>query len=971
MNRLMRWLFLLLFAFSCISPYAAVAGGPDEPGGKISKQDKKFKEGEILVKFKAGIPELQKDKVHAGLGSLKLKDFSMLRIQHVKLKPGMGVEEAIALYRTSPFVEYAEPNYIVSTMQYPNDPSLSELWGLNNTGQTGGTPGADISAPEAWDLTTGSSSVVVAVIDTGVDYTHPDLSANIWNNPGEIPGNGIDDDGNGWVDDVHGIDAAYGDADPMDDNNHGTHCSGTIGASGNNGIGVAGVNWNVKIMALKFLDSGGYGSLDNAITALEYVRAMKLRGVNIVATSNSWGCQDCYSQALADAIDAQRDILFIAAAGNSSVNNDNGAFSPAGYYLPNVIAVAATDHNDNKASFSNYGKRSVQVGAPGVNILSTTRNNTYSSFQGTSMAAPHVTGLAALIKAQDGTRDWRSIKNLILAGGDNTSAMSNYTSTGKRINALGSMTCANRPVFAVLKDGYGAGIGIPTTLSALSIDCDRPVGPVSVTLQDGRVLAMYDDGLGPDLAAGDGVFSCSWTATAEAETLTIASPLGSETFIVPIAPIAITTTALREAKVGVQYNETLLASGGAAPYTWSIIFGTLPTGLSLNSATGELSGIPTSSGAFGLTFQVTDGAKRSDVRTFGLFVSDYDWTRMQPGEGATGVAVDGNGNSYVTGSAFNGATQDVKLIKFDPTGNIVWTRTYDSGSYEYSRGIALDASGSIYVTGTRTNASSNDCLTLKYDAAGTLLWAKTYDGGSDDQSYGIAVDTAGNVYIAGYTYTTRNQYDYLVIKYNSTTGKAAWTKTYNGGAFEYAYGIAVDGSGNVYLTGTSNSSGTEDYLTVKFSSSGRVLWAKKYDTGANCYDRARSVAVDAAGNSYVFGYYLNMSTYASQSRMVKYDSGGNLALDLLFDWNINDEPAGIAVDGNGYIYLTTSSLNGGYAFTAKYDPAGNQVWKSKYQPSGYATSASGIALSGTGDIFVSGSAVDYVYDSRYFLLVKY
>jgi subtilisin family serine protease len=315
----------------------------------------------------------------------------------------------------------------------PNDPSFGSLWGLDK-----------INAPGAWDITIGSGNLVVATLDTGVDYTHPDLSANIWRNTADCNTNGIDDDDNGYVDDCHGIDTANDDSDPRDDHTHGTHVAGTIGAVGNNGVGVVGVNWNVKIMACKFFDASGSATTEGAIECLEYVKMMKERGVNVVATSNSWGGGE-FSQSLYEAVDVQRQngILFIAGAGNGNFfgigqNNDTVPFYPCSFYLPNIICVAATASNDSKASFSNYGRRSVHLGAPGVSILSTLPGNSYGSQSGTSMATPHVSGLAALLKAQDVNRDWRAIKNLILTGGNTISSMSN-TISGKRINANGSI----------------------------------------------------------------------------------------------------------------------------------------------------------------------------------------------------------------------------------------------------------------------------------------------------------------------------------------------------------------------------------------------------------------------------------------------------------------------------------------------------------------------------------------------------
>lgn len=358
------------------------------------------------MRFRAGTPKLRAEAAHAAVKAQVVRSFKAVRdLELVRLPEGAAVGAALNAYRKDPAVLYAEPDYAVHVLQNPltpNDPRFPEMWNLHNTGQNGGTPGADIHAPEAWGITTGSTNLVVGVIDTGIDYNHEDLNANMFRNPLDCNNNGIDDDGNGFVDDCYGIDTFNDDSDPMDDHGHGTHVAGTIGAAGNNGIGVVGVNWQVKLLACKFINSGGWGYESDAISCLDYMATMKDRGVNLVATNNSWG-GDAFSQALLDAIDShrQRGILFIAAAGNAASDNDGSSLFPAGYYLPNLIAVAATDPSDSLASFSNFGRRSTHLGAPGVDILSSTPGNTYSTYSGTSMAAPHVTGVAALLAAQD------------------------------------------------------------------------------------------------------------------------------------------------------------------------------------------------------------------------------------------------------------------------------------------------------------------------------------------------------------------------------------------------------------------------------------------------------------------------------------------------------------------------------------------------------------------------------------------
>jgi subtilisin family serine protease len=405
----------------------AISNSPG-PGGL---QPPEYAPDRILVKFKPG--------VSTAVGLSTVRNFPSIRVQAKAIPAGQSAEAWVQVLSHDPRVEYAELDYKRTIAVVPNDPRFNELWGMNNTGQTGGTPGADIDAPQAWDLTTGSGSVVVAVIDTGVDYNHVDLAANIWTNPGEIPGNGLDDDHNGYVDDVHGINAITGSGNPMDDHYHGTHCAGTIGARGNNGIGVVGVCWNVRIMALKFLSSSGSGYTSDAITCIEYAIS---KGANIL--SNSWGGGG-YDQSLKDAIDAAQaaGILFVAAAGNDGLNTDIYSFYPACYSSSNIVSVAATNHNDALASYSNwgsnYGPTTVDVGAPGVSILSTLPGNQYGLLSGTSMATPHVAGLAALLKGYNSGWTWQDIKGRILDGVTPLAGLDGLILTGGRINAYNSL----------------------------------------------------------------------------------------------------------------------------------------------------------------------------------------------------------------------------------------------------------------------------------------------------------------------------------------------------------------------------------------------------------------------------------------------------------------------------------------------------------------------------------------------------
>jgi subtilisin family serine protease len=416
----------------------------DSPSNARAPQ-RDFKRAEVLVRFRQGTT-LDRIKNTAQ----RLHDHFEDRIEAVdglaviEGEDGETAEDIAAQYRSLPeLVEYAEPNYEINldhemlgnvVHQHPDDPMFDEQWSLENTGQNGGRAQADIRALQAWAKTTGSNKVVVAVIDSGVDYTHQDLMNNIWVRPPDM--DEYTDDELGTIDDAYGFNAVSDNGDPMDQNGHGTHCAGIIGAEGGNSLGIAGVNWKVDIMPLKFIDASGSGTTKDAIKAINYVIDRKRAGVNVRIISASWG-STMYSKALEDVIReaGEEGILFIAASGNSSADADKSPHYPASYDLPNIISVAALTRHDELSSFSNYGAKSVHIAAPGSEILSTWLGGDFREASGTSMATPEVSGVAALVLASEPDLSMKQLSERLLKSVDKLDSLSGKVSSGGRINA--------------------------------------------------------------------------------------------------------------------------------------------------------------------------------------------------------------------------------------------------------------------------------------------------------------------------------------------------------------------------------------------------------------------------------------------------------------------------------------------------------------------------------------------------------
>lgn len=427
------------------------------------KPNESYAKGELLVKFKSGASREAVGEIQSRSGAILIEKLGDLGWQRIKIADGADLKSSMAELLELPEIEAVQPNYYYHIALTPNDPQFpsSGMYGLTR-----------ISAPQAWDLTTGSSTVVVANIDTGMRYTHEDLAANIWTNAGEINGNGVDDDNNGFVDDFYGYDFFFNDANPLDEHGHGTHVAGTIGAAGNNALGVVGVNWNVRIMAIKIYDSTPTDTTSAMlINAYNYIRMMKNRGINIRVTNNSYsGCDEAcgYDQATKDALDAMGNagILNVFAAGNNNSNNDSTAAPayPATYTSPSVLAVGASTNTDARAGFSSWGPTSVDLAAPGQIILSTTwgSNSSYGSLSGTSMATPHVAGAAALLSAHNPSLSVASLKATLMNTVDPVAAWAGLTKTGGRLNVFAALqnqtTCnfglSGTNVAATTKGGY-------------------------------------------------------------------------------------------------------------------------------------------------------------------------------------------------------------------------------------------------------------------------------------------------------------------------------------------------------------------------------------------------------------------------------------------------------------------------------------------------------------------------------------
>ncbi len=911
----------------------------------LAKEKPSFVESELLVRFDERTSPSDRAAAIASVKGKAAREYSRIvpGLVHVKLDKGALPDAAIAALQHRPGVLYAERNLVYDIGAVPDDPSFPTLYGLDNTGQDGGTVDADIDAPEAWEVTTGSPGVVVGVIDTGIDYNHEDLRDNMWVNPLEIPGNGVDDDVNGYVDDVYGINAITSTGDPFDDHRHGTHVAGTIGARANNGIGVAGVNWNVRLMALKFLSAGGSGTTADAIECINYAVSLRQRGVNIRVLSNSWGGGG-FSQALLDAINAAdgAGMLFVAAAGNSGVNADTYPHYPSSYDAPNLVSVASTTNTDGMSSFSNYGAASVDLGAPGSSILSTTPNNTYSSFSGTSMATPHVSGVAALLLAANDTLTVDALKKVLLDGTDPIASLQGKCVSGGRLNASRALDLigtpqpnfdlSSTPRLQTVIPGENATYTIPTTTVG------GFAGEITLSASSSPVLNATIDFTSNPVAAGD---SSTMTVTTSAAT-------APGSYLLTITGASGPTVTTTQVILVVQPEGTITSSYDVSPGT------AIPD----NDSNGITSTIDIESGQ-------TIAALALEVDITHAWIGDLEVTLISPQ--GTSVIV----HNRAGGSADN-IHQRFNLPDFNSQSSFgVWTlkvldlASPDAGTLDHwgldvtgvptgsntapAVSIQSPASGSSNLFGAIVSFNGEAADAQDGDVTTSLVWTSSIDGpigtggafSTSSLSVGqhrvtaTATDSNSAKHSASITITVAPRpvpsiviNDVTVVEGNSGTTDALFGVTLSVDAlstvtvdYATANGTATGGSDYVAASGTLSFAPGETVKTIIIAVIGDVLMDGTESFFVNLSNPTNATVGDSQGRGTITGddeRDMTFTTFAGHAPAAV-DGRGTAARF--------SSPEGGAVDAAGNIYVADT---------------GNQTIR-KISASGEVTTLAGLA----------------------------
>jgi subtilisin family serine protease len=819
-------LLALLVLGTPVSTQSAHGRGRTRIGGRDAVA------GEILVKYREprdGVAIQRRHQAEARADADEVEAIGRRGIHRVHSRR-YDAAALLQMLQQDPEVEYAEPNYIVYAGSTPNDPQFGNLWGLLNTGQSiggqTGHAGDDIDASSAWNIATGSRSIVVGIVDTGIDYTHPDLSANVWSAPSSftvtIAGQSIT-----CAAGTHGFNAINRTCNPMDDNDHGTHVSGTIGGVGNNGAGVAGINWTASLMGLKFLGSNGSGSTSDAINAIEFAIQAKAAlgaGANVRVLSNSWGGGG-FSQALLDEINAANasNMLFVAAAGNTHTDNDATPNYPSNYTAPNIVAVAATDNNDQLASFSSYGRTTVDLAAPGVNILSTVRNGAYAYFSGTSMATPHVSGAAALVLSACTSLDTAALKANLLANVDVVQGLSTVTATGGRLNVgRAVMSCARS-----------------VTISADKAAPQRPGTTITWTATASGGTAPYSyrwwvyDGQNWTSGSWSTTNTFAWTPATSAPYQVFVWMRGADNSTdnyeayasspFTIAAPAVSSVTLSANKTAPQAPNTTItwtatATGGATPYSYK--------------------------------WWVYDGQNWTPGNWTAS--NTFAWTPATSAPYQVFVWVRSNGNSADTYEAYKSAAftitapavSNVTLVADKtppqaPGTTITWTATATGGAAPYTYKWWI-YDGQNWTSGNWTASNAFAWTPTTSASYQVFVWARSSGNSADtyeaykSAAFAISVPAVSSVTLSA---------NKVAPQAPGTT--ITWTATASGGTAPYSYKWWVY-DGQSWTPGNWTSSNTFAWTPATSAPYQVFVWVKSNGNAADTYENYKSSAFTIA-----------------------------------------------------------------------------------------------------------------------------
>ena len=949
--------------------------------------------GEVIVKFKQGVDMNTVNQVAAALGMQVKKHFRLLSqkrgVQYVVLRSAKKTEAMVVSLQAHPAVAHATPNFRMELDTTPNDTHFANLWGMNNTGQTGGTNDADIDAPEAWDIQTGDSGVIVGVIDTGVDYNHPDLAANMWMNAAEAGGSaGVDDDGNGYVDDIYGIDpAGYDgytpDTDPMDGYGHGTHCSGTVAAAGNNSLGVVGVNWTAKVMALKFFDdAGGNGYNSYAIECIEYAIDQKLNyGQNIVALNASWG-SSYNDPTLRDAIEeaGNAGIVFCAAAGNYGTDNETSPHYPSNYDLDTLIAVTSFDHTGNWYSGHNYGAVSVDLAAPGRSILST---------------VPGVMGVDGAAFSDDFES---GIGNWTTGGTNNTWGVTSNTEGWWTSIPSGTSFLSDTPSGDYLANtdawvatasdidlsGYGTNpVGLTfysawmvdfwMTYDHAYVDISNDSGSTWFTLIDLASVYLYYVQWGfsmeslviPD-AYKTNHFRLRFRFVTDNTDYTSYPPYDQNVGWV-----------IDDVKIGapgmIYGYESWGGTSMATPHVAgaiALLAAEHPSETYMDRIARVLGGVDTHSSLTGRC--VTGGRLNVNNAINGpvpvlLYVSN-------PYVGCTFYATD---FTYINWRVLGAEIDQVKL-EYSLDGGASWTdiaTTDNDGSYQWYLPDVTSANAMVRVSSTGGAIQGTSGL--------FSIVPFSVTAGYDDWGTAVTQTADGGYVVAGFSDAyTNGGYDLLVYKVDAA-GSKQWRMNYGGIRDEYsARGYYISriiqtGDGGYLLGGTSQSfsHGEDDMILYKLNPDGSVAWYQYY--GGTSNETLYSIAQTADGGYVICGrsnsYYHGSGGYfcAEPPDMLVYkvDAAGNKQWRKNLGGDEEDQAWAVQqTSDGGYIVIGHKhTWTGGPpdcvdACVYKLDSAGNKQWRKTYGGDAFGDKAFSGQQTTDGGYVIAGFSKNYTHE---------